>query len=210
MRQSSAGTAIRAMVMLACVVGIPVAALSGVSWEEMVKKFQGFRVPDILPTASASTSPPAEAGRSLPAGPADNCSFGRCASLPGGASAAEGDPVASDPQILDIQGRLRQLGATYYVLELLEAWNQQPPAYRFYCTLPMARAAKRALRGHRQRAAHKPWPTCCGRWSDGGNSRADPDIYVAGFALPGLMWTRRSWAREQPQIICSMGRRAQG
>ena len=137
MRQSSAGTAIRAMVMLACVVGIPVAALSGVSWDEIVKKFQGFRVPDILPAASASTAPPAEAGRSLPEGPArqlllsDNAR--RCPAEP---SAAEGDPVASDPQLRDIQGRLQQLGATYYVLELLEAWEQQPRAYRFYCTLP--------------------------------------------------------------------------
>ncbi len=140
MRQSSAGTAIRAMVMLACVVGIPVAALSGVSWDEIVKKFQGFRLPEILPAASASTSPPAEAGRSLPAEPASRLAFSAdLRRRPTEPSVAEGDPLAGDPQIRDIQGRLRQLGATYYVLELLEAWNQQPQAYRFYCTVGVDR-----------------------------------------------------------------------
>ena len=137
MRQSSSGTAIRAMVMLACVVGIPVAALSGVSWEDIAKKFQGFRLPDILPAAAASTSPPAEAGRFVPDEPTPRVALSPdLRRSPIERPAAEADPsLSTDPQICDIQARLRQLGATHYVLELLEAWNRQPQAYRFYCTV---------------------------------------------------------------------------
>ena len=140
MRQSSAGTAIRAMVMLACVVGIPAAALSGTSWSELVKKFQSFHFPDILPVASASTSP-TEAEQATPEEPAARPAPAaeaprRAAEQP----AAEGDPsLTADPEIRRIQGRLRQLGATYYVLELLEAWNQQPQSYRFYCKVAVDR-----------------------------------------------------------------------
>ena len=57
---------------------------------------------------------------------------------------AEADPLAGDAQVRDIQGRLQQMGATYYVLELLEAWKQQPQAYRFYCTVAADRDSGQA------------------------------------------------------------------
>jgi hypothetical protein len=132
------------MAILACVVGIPAAALSGTSWEEIVKKFQNFRLPDILPAASASTSPPTEAGQLMPEEPRSRLTpmaevLRRRAEQP---PAAEGDaPVTGDPECRDIQGRLRQLGATHYVLELLEAWKEQPQAYRFYCTVAVNRGS---------------------------------------------------------------------
>ncbi len=145
MRQASAGTAIRALVMLACVVGIPVAALSGISWDEAVKKFQGFRLPDILPAASASTSLPAEAARPVTEQPASPLPLSaELRRRPAEPAVAEADPLAGDAQVRDIQGRLQQMGATYYVLELLEAWKQQPQAYRFYCTVAADRDSGQA------------------------------------------------------------------
>ena len=62
--QSSAAVAVRALIMLACVVGIPALALSGTSWSEMLKKFQDFRWPAILSPASASIRPMAATQRS--------------------------------------------------------------------------------------------------------------------------------------------------
>ena len=56
--QSSAAVAGRALIMLACVVGIPVLAMSGSSWSEILKKLQDFRLPAILDPAAASTSAP--------------------------------------------------------------------------------------------------------------------------------------------------------
>jgi hypothetical protein len=61
--QSSVAVTGRALIMLACVVGIPLAALSGASWPEMLKKLQDFQwtafweydTPSTLKTASASS-----------------------------------------------------------------------------------------------------------------------------------------------------------
>ena len=45
--------------MLACVVGIPLVALSGTSWPAMLKKLQDYHWPAILGLANASTTTPA-------------------------------------------------------------------------------------------------------------------------------------------------------
>jgi hypothetical protein len=55
-------------------------------------------------------------------------------------SATEGERlVAGKPELREIQWRLQQLGATHYVLELLEAWKEQPQAYHFCCTVAVTR-----------------------------------------------------------------------
>ena len=51
---------------------------------------------------------------------------------------ATGTLVAAD-QFHVIQTRLRQLGATYY---LLESWGNQPQMYRFYCKMAVGGSAQ--------------------------------------------------------------------
>jgi hypothetical protein len=138
MRRSSAGMAVRALVMLACVVGIPAAAMSGTSWSQIVKKFQGFRLPAILSSALASTSLVPD--KAVPAvSPVPKRSGAHQADpphVPARPSAIPADRAATaDRQSREIQDRLRHLGATYYVLEVLEAWGQQPNVYRFFCKM---------------------------------------------------------------------------
>jgi hypothetical protein len=147
--QSSAAVAVRALVMLACVVGIPILAMSGTSWSEIVKKFQDFRWPTILSPASASSPattdedptspPPTDAG--VPPVFCDAPSnrqpdSANAAHIPpsGGIASpvASNQPAASPglPMTGDIEQRLRHLGATYY---LLETWGNEQQLYRFYC-----------------------------------------------------------------------------
>ena len=57
--QSSAAVAVRAIVMLACLVGVPMAALSGASWSDMLEKLQNFQkshLPAIFNSESTTTS----------------------------------------------------------------------------------------------------------------------------------------------------------
>ena len=61
--RSSAITTFRAFTMLACAVIVPVLAIWGASWSEIVKKFQNLPCPAILNLASASTSTPASTAR---------------------------------------------------------------------------------------------------------------------------------------------------
>jgi hypothetical protein len=146
--QSSAAVAVRALVMLACVVGIPLLAMSGTSWSEIVKKFQNFRWPTILSPASASTTdggdddspstssnepgvPPIFGETSQDRQP---CPTNR-ASLPPAKLpplAAAPSPVADTavPTTQQIEQRLQRLGATYY---LLETWGNDEQLYRFSC-----------------------------------------------------------------------------
>ena len=63
--QSSVGVAGRALIMLACVVGIPILAMSGTSWSEILKKVQDFPWPAILDRSSASTSTAASDGHPM-------------------------------------------------------------------------------------------------------------------------------------------------
>jgi hypothetical protein len=184
--QSSAAVAGRALIMLACVVGIPALALSGASWSEMLKKLQDFRLPAILDLASASSSvssspSPDEAPRFTPSNP-----MGASATVGGPAQLAQADvPSPLDPMLAPaapapsavvpagylapaelaliqppaasgdeenataasapasdpfhhVQDRLRQLGATYY---LLESWGNEQQVYRFYCKMAVGGSA---------------------------------------------------------------------
>ena len=162
--RSSATVTLRAFVMLACAVGIPVLAMSGTSWSEILKKFQDIRFPAILNLASASTpattseSPAlAERGRAveppmvappLPSAPA-------CPSAERATPVFAETKIGTAPQnatiptdIHVIQQRLQQLGATYYVLE---SWGNEQQLYRFYCKMAVGGSARlRPLfRGHR-------------------------------------------------------------
>jgi hypothetical protein len=137
---SSATVAARALVMLACAIGIPILAMSGSSWSEIVKKFEGFRMPTILDPAAASTPSTApEPPRLATHGSAVDAQFAHstrttasAVSLPSGpATAPAGDTVVG-PECRAIGDRLQRLGATYYVLE---SWGDAGQVYRFYCTV---------------------------------------------------------------------------
>ena len=136
--QSSATVAIRAFVMLACAVGIPVLAMSGASWSEIVKKFQNLRCPAIVNLASASTpTRPATSDLALLAEHGPTIAPPTVAPpLPD----VPRDPVpsATPTDIRDIQQRLQKLGATYYVLE---SWGNGQQLYRFFCKMAVAGSA---------------------------------------------------------------------
>ena len=136
--RGSASTAFRAFLMLACSVAIPVLAIWGASWSEIVKKFQNIPCPAILNLASASPSTPASsdaprfAQQGLAAEPRP---------IP---IAAPGLPIAPvgptrtaavPSECREIQERLQRLGATYYVLE---SWGNDQQLYRFCCKMAVA------------------------------------------------------------------------
>ncbi|MHC4176301.1 MAG: hypothetical protein ACYSWU_02275 [Planctomycetota bacterium] len=187
--QSSTAVVFRALVMLACLVAIPLAAVVGKSLPDMVKglldgqwpgssapaygslgdapRFEpeappgappavaagqtghGWRQPP-LPSAPSRTGEADDplarqvvaAGHEVPVGPAALPEAFRAAGPATGASDAaahsvghgtcptEGKARPAVDQFTLIRGRLRQLGATYY---LLEAWGSQEQLYRFYC-----------------------------------------------------------------------------
>jgi hypothetical protein len=140
--QSSATVALRAFVMLACAVGIPVLAMSGASWSEIVKKFQNLRWPNVVEFASASTPTPpttSEPPRFDPQTPAVQPQ-----PLPVAPPTLAIQPVApvdaaqtakASLDADDIPKRLKDLGATYYVLE---SWGNDQQLYRFYCRMAVA------------------------------------------------------------------------
>jgi hypothetical protein len=125
--QSSAAVAVRALVMLACVVGIPALAMSGTSWSEVLKKFQNFRWPAILSPASASpTAVTSEAPRFRPP---------IAAIPPPTAAAVAVRPRSPEDRLQELGVRLQRLGATYYVLE---SWGNDQQLYRCYCKVAAA------------------------------------------------------------------------
>ncbi len=146
--RSSATVTVRALIMLACVVGIPAVAVWGTSWPEVLKKFQDFRLPAMINPAVASSTtaaggatrfePPSPAvlpsGAASPAekiaGPAD----GSIERLPTAADPAQ----PSDDRLQALGVKLQQLGATYYVLE---SWGNQQHLFRFYCKVAVAGSA---------------------------------------------------------------------
>jgi hypothetical protein len=140
--QSSTAVAFRALIMLVCAVGIPVLAMSGASWTEIVKKFQNLRWPAVVEFASASTPAPqplVEMPRSVPPKSADAPSMPDVPSPPELAVSGRCDPAPdatgtakASADIDDIPKRLQQLGATYYVLE---SWGNDQLLYRFYCKM---------------------------------------------------------------------------
>ena len=178
--QSSAAVAGRALIMLACVVGIPAVALSGASWSEMLKKLQDFRWPMILDLASASSTtpsctsgdeaprftPPTVTGMPAPGGgpaqsvqttapgalgpmpvsgvipagyqePMESAPIQPLAATGGDENTSAASVSTADP-FRYVQDRLRQLGATYY---LLESWGNQQQVYRFYCKMAVGGSA---------------------------------------------------------------------
>jgi hypothetical protein len=126
----SAAVAVRALIMLACVVGIPALAMWGTSWSEVLKKFQNLRWPAVLSPASASpTVATSEAPRFRPpvataAAPA--------------AAAIAAPPRNPEDRLHELGSRLQRLGATYYVLE---SWGNDQQLYRFYCKVAVAGSA---------------------------------------------------------------------
>jgi hypothetical protein len=154
--QSSAAVAGRALIMLACVVGIPILALSGASWSEILKKIEDFRWPAIVNPASASPSATSNEAPRLaqahpPVAPAASVqsavvSAGHQESasiLPSVVSAAgassPGAAVSAADSFGSVQDRLRQFGATYY---LLESWGAERQMYRFYCKMAVGGSAE--------------------------------------------------------------------
>ena len=175
---SSVGMAGRALIMLACVVGLLVWAVSDASWSDMLKKLQNYRWPAILEPVAASTSAPLEeaprfgtspARASSPAAmsaplcqipaPAATSRNPLSETPPSAVISAEyqasaeltppaplaniaGDaaagPTSSTDPFRSIQDRLRELGATYY---LLESWGTGQQMYRFYCKMSVGGSA---------------------------------------------------------------------
>jgi hypothetical protein len=164
--QSSAGMVFRALLLLACLIAIPGAALWGSSLPTMLSSVLAGRWPTGIGSERES-KPPAEVvqfERAYPtvsgslAGVAEPAVPNRLADpprdgpkWPAGALGASPSPVipvvyqepaeeallcadsvAGNDRFIHIQSRLRQLGATYC---LLESWGNQPDYYRFYCTM---------------------------------------------------------------------------
>lgn len=157
--QSSASVLFRAVVMLGCLVAVPLAAVFGTSLPEVVKQVLDGRWPGCTPAAqgrpgeapafqrlpgrdSAPTAPPRPmcpprqqaAAEPDPAFSAGHSEEARCGAVAASFEQPLDPPPAETPcrvdQFSQIQDRLRQLGATYY---LLETWGNQQPFYRFYC-----------------------------------------------------------------------------
>jgi hypothetical protein len=142
---SSAAVAVRALLMLACVVAIPAFAIWGCSWSELVKKFQKFELPAVLNLASASTPAASdETPRTTPpklsnpssANIATETPARLAETMPSEKSTAEAARADENPQapeeVRQIETKLRRFGATYYVLE---AWGSEQQLYRFYCKM---------------------------------------------------------------------------
>ncbi len=127
--KSSATPAIRAIIMLACVVGIPVWALSNQSWPAVVEKFKNINFAALWP--GDRQSPPSLPSASHAAGPDVN-QFA-AAGKPQPPRDALNDDIPLGPQgINEVQHRLQALGAQYY---LLETWGNNQELYHFYCIM---------------------------------------------------------------------------
>jgi hypothetical protein len=130
----SSTTVFRAFLMLACSVAVPVLAIWGASWSEIVKKFQDIPCPAILNFASASTpSPVNEAARSASRGRTIEPLPAPIAAPALSPAPAQAASVPTDYR--QIQERLQKLGATYYVLE---SWGNDQQLYRFCCKMAVA------------------------------------------------------------------------
>ena len=182
-QQSSLATAIRAVVMLGCLIAVPAVAVSGKSLPEMFERLVARSRPAaaqreqpasgvaegitwrVNPEPACGEDPLQELSEGLPAlagveqrsvsptaglavperpflvqrdGPTDRVGLVESADLvpvhrSPPTSAAE--PIAGSPALVtedcrEVERRLRQLGATYYILEL---WGQSKQLYRFHC-----------------------------------------------------------------------------
>lgn len=88
------------------------------------------------PTAGPARTPlPVEPPPLATSWPADAARGGAAGVVPASYETAADprpQPAASDP-FTATHARLRQLGATYYLLESLPSWGGQPQQYRFFC-----------------------------------------------------------------------------
>ena len=85
-----------------------------------------------------------------------------------------------------VQGRLRQLGATYY---LLESWGNQQQLYRFYCKMAVGGSASTHAASRPPMPTRcSPWCKCYGKWSRG----------ATGDSRRPIAATRRQGARNVP------------
>jgi hypothetical protein len=163
---SSAAVAGRALIMLAFIVGIPAFALSGASWSQLVKRLQDFNwstITDLafVPASNSTSRPMAgqgpvepiqtEAPHTMSATPApaietptapgtvSSAVVPTAYQAPVEASATALPTAKPSDQFSSIEHRLRQLGATYY---LLESWGSQQQMYRFYCKMAIGGSAE--------------------------------------------------------------------
>ena len=180
--QSSATVVCRALVMVACLIAIPAAALFGTSLPDIVKKAIDARWPashtparqtpseaPTLGSAAVAAAPlrldrnfnnapgglpggerlraqqlgPVDGASAVPVPPSagivagydsplDRPDYASVASETGGPIGLRSGGLPPSDQFGYVEKRLRQLGATYY---LLESWGGQRQLYRFYCRM---------------------------------------------------------------------------
>jgi hypothetical protein len=146
--QSSANTAFRAIVMLAFIVTIPLVAINGSSLPEkaknLVEKYWPIVASVVGKSVDSQPNPlPAQASGGnairvtqqassvIPAAYQSVVDPG--VNIPGNSSQLNNNMAQADANpFMALQDRLRQLGATYY---LLETWGNQKQFYRFYCQM---------------------------------------------------------------------------
>jgi hypothetical protein len=150
--RSSVAAAGRALIMLACVVGIPALALSSTSWPEVMRKLEDLHwralLGRVVAFASDAGAPAPAAGRDS-ATPVQAATPNRlCQEAPLGAvvpagyqepTVARPGPASADRSFESVEQRLRQLGATYY---LLESWGSGRQLYRFFCKMAVGGSAE--------------------------------------------------------------------
>ncbi len=139
----SAVVALRALIMLVCLIGIPALAVSTSSWQEIASKFQGVHWGTLFgleegepsspsgPLCAASNASPLSLRTEPVVPPA--VALGNPPPQPPSATAVRQGELATDSaetEMAVIQQQLKNAGATYY---LLETWGLQQQAYRFYC-----------------------------------------------------------------------------
>jgi hypothetical protein len=151
--QSSATVALRALVMLAFTIAIPLAAFNGSSLPDRARKLLEKFWPAVTSAISTTTSsvlpeaPPYGAKSPNPLSPPSQ-PMGGISNPPASNVVPASYQVPVEPRLespgtisngqagknpfLSMQDRLRQLGATYY---LLETWGNQRQVYRFYCQM---------------------------------------------------------------------------
>jgi hypothetical protein len=129
---SSGLAPLRAFLLLVCTVGVPLIALSGTSWSEIVRKFHDCHLPTISDFAIASP----DRSETPPATP-PTADAADVRSLTADAMADSPNLNIASAQFRDIQERLREWGATYYVLE---SWGNDQPLYRFYCKMAVGKS----------------------------------------------------------------------
>jgi len=132
--QSSAGKVLRAFLLLACMIAIPLAALWGSSLPTIVSSLLEGRWPQTV-ASNRQSRLPIEVAQFEPMAPAATAVKFQSPAEPALLRNDPSQAVTASDRFAQIQGRLRQLGATYC---LLESWGNQPDYYRFFCKMAVA------------------------------------------------------------------------